>query len=290
MNRVRKNLLEIHAAVFLFGLSGLFGKLLALPPMFIVLGRVFFSSIFLFCLLLLTRKKIKIADKKALFLFFLSGGILAIHWTTYFGSIQKSTVAIGLLTFSTFPIFVTFLEPIFFHEKIKAADILIAGITFLGVFFVVPSFSIQSNVTQGAILGVISGFTYAVLSMMNKKYTQKYSSLMISFYEQVSATVFLLPTLVLYHPLVHGQDVFYLVILGTLCTGIAHSLFIHGLSNVKTQTAGIISSLEPIYGILFALLLLREIPTQREGIGGFIILLAVFFSTLQSQRTSKNTV
>jgi len=51
-NLKNRSLLEIHAAVLLFGLAGLFGKLILLPPTIIVLGRVFFASIFLFPVLL----------------------------------------------------------------------------------------------------------------------------------------------------------------------------------------------------------------------------------------------
>ena len=52
----RKNLLEIHAAVVLFGLAGLFGKWLIFSPVLIVLGRVFFASLALFlCMALCSR-------------------------------------------------------------------------------------------------------------------------------------------------------------------------------------------------------------------------------------------
>ena len=77
------------------------------------------------------------------------GVILAIHWTTFFKSIQVSTVAIGLLTFSTFPVFVTFLEPYFFKEKIKLSDVVIAIVTFLGVMLVIQKFELGNNLTQG---------------------------------------------------------------------------------------------------------------------------------------------
>lgn len=71
--------------------------------------------------------------------------------------------------------------------------------------------------------------------------------------------------------------------LGMVFTGIPHSLFINGLKNIKTQTAGIISSLEPVYGIIFATFLLREIPSLREVLGGSVILSTVFYSTIKSK-------
>lgn len=283
MNIKNKSLMEIHLAVFLFGLSGLFGKLLSLSSIIIVLGRVFFSSIFLLIIMLYLKKDIKLKQQKHYFYLVVMGVILAIHWSTFFKSIQVSTVAIGLLTFSTFPVFVTFLEPCFFKEKIRLSDVVIAIITFLGVVLVIPKFEMGSNLTQGVVWGIISGFTYAILSMLNRKYVKEYSSSVIAFYEQLVATIILVPFLFLQKPVFHIRDVLLLIILGIIFTGISHSLFISGLKNIKTQTAGIISSLEPVYGIIFAVFLLREIPTLREILGGIIILGTVFYSTIKSK-------
>ncbi|MDF2673785.1 MAG: EamA family transporter [Clostridiales bacterium] len=283
MTSKKQSLIEIHIAVFLFGVSGLFGKLLSFPSIVIVLGRVFFSSIFLLILLHFLKKDIKLREKKHYFYLAIMGIILAIHWTTFFQSIQVSTVAIGLITFSTFPVFVTFLEPYFFKERIKLSSILVAIVTFLGVVLVVPKFELGNNLTQGALWGILSGFTYAILSMLNRKYVKEYSSLVIAFYEQFIATIVLIPFLFLEKPVFQIREVFLLALLGVVFTGISHSLFINGLKNIKTQTAGIISSLEPVYGIILAAILLGEIPTIKEGLGGIIILSAVFYSTLKSK-------
>ncbi|MBZ2175560.1 DMT family transporter [Schnuerera sp. xch1] len=283
MDMKDKSLIKIHLAVFLFGISGLFGKLLSLSSIIIVLGRVFFSSIFLLGIMLYFKKDIKLKCNKDYFYLVVMGVILAIHWSTFFASIQVSTVAIGLLTFSTFPVFVTFLEPYFFKEKIKLSDIVIALITFLGVVFVVPKFEVENNLTHGVLLGLISGFTYAVLSIFNRKYVKDYSSSLIAFYEQFVATIILMPFLFLQKPVFQPKDILLLILLGIVFTGISHTLFINGLKNIKTQTAAIISSLEPVYGIIFAIFLVKEIPTLREVLGGIIILGTVFYSTIKSK-------
>lgn len=281
MNIKNKSLLEINIAVFLFGISGLFGKLLSLPSMIIVLGRVFFSSVFLFIVILYFKKDMKLKQHKHYIYLVVMGVILAIHWCTFFISIQVSTVAIGLLTFSTFPVFVTFLEPYFFNEKMKLSNIIIAIITFSGVVLVIPKFELGNSLTQGVLWGIVSGFSYAILSMLNRKYVKDYPSLVIAFYEQLAATIVLIPFLFWQKPIVHSKDILLLILLGTVFTGVSHSLFINGLKNIKTQTAGIISSLEPVYGIIFAALLLGEIPALREVSGGIIILGTVFFSTIK---------
>ena len=283
MNSKNKSLIEIHFAVFLFGLTGLFGKLLMLPPMMIVLGRVFFSCIFLFIILLTLKKDIKLKQGKHYLSLAAMGVILALHWSTFFYSIQVSTVAIGLLAFSTFPVFVTFLEPWFFKEKIEFKNIVTAVFTFFGVILIVPKFTLGNSITQGVLWGVISGFTYAILSILNRKYGEEYQSLVIAFYEQLVATIVLIPFLFIQKPAFELKDILLLILLGTVFTGISHSLFIEGLKKIKAQTAGILSSLEPVYGIVFAAFLLREIPTVREILGGVFILGSVFYATIQSK-------
>lgn len=281
MNAENKNLMQIHFAVLLFGLSGLFGKLLLLPSTIIVFGRVFFSSIFLFVIMFCLKRNIRLKNKSHYFYLLIMGLILAVHWTTFFKAIQISTVAIGVLTFSTFPVFTTFLEPYFFKEKIKLKDVIIAISTFSGVIFIVPRFELGNNLTQGVLCGIVSGFAYAVLSMMNRKYVKEYSSLLIAFYEQAVAAVLLIPSLFIEKAAFTPKDIVLLVLLGTVFTGISHSLFINGLKSIRTQVAGIISSLEPVYGIIFAAFLLGEIPNSREILGGVIILSTVFYSTIK---------
>ena len=283
MNIRNKNLIQIHVAVFLFGLSGLFGKLLLFSPIIIVLGRVFFSSAFLFVVMVYLKKEIKLKKKKDYFYMVIMGVILAVHWSVFFKSIQVSTVAIGLLIFSTFPIFVTFLEPYFFKEKIRIQDIVIAIITLLGVSLVVPKFQLNDNLTEGVLWGILSSLSYAILSMLNRKYVKEYSSVVIAFYEQFIATLVLIPFLFLIKPIFKPVDILLLILLGIIFTAISHSLFINGLKTIKTQTAGIISSLEPMYGIIFALLIIGEVPTIREVLGGIIILGTAFYSTIKSQ-------
>ncbi|GAA0783796.1 DMT family transporter [Hathewaya limosa] len=283
MDSKKKSLMELHLAVFLFGLSGLFGKFISLSPIIIVAGRVVFSSTFLFIIIHCFKKNMKLKEKKHYIFLLIMGLILAIHWTTFFKSIQVSTVAIGLLSFSTFPVFVTFLEPYFFKERIKGIDVLVALITFIGVIFVVPKFELGNNLTQGVLWGILSGFTYAVLGIFNRKYVKEYSSLVIAFYEQFVCAVILLPVFLVKRPIVTVKDIILMLLLGVVFTGISHTIFISSLKNIKTQIAGIISSLEPLYGIILAALLLGEIPTLRELFGGGIILGTVFYSTIKNK-------
>ena len=280
-------MLEIHIAVLFFGIAGLFGKLLALPPLVIVFGRTFFASLTLSAILFCSKTQLRTKSRRDLTVLILLGAILAVHWTTFFHSIQISTVAVGLLTFSTFPLFVTFLEPYFFKEKLHLFDILMAGSVLLGLVLVIPSFDFQNNVTQGAFWGIISGFTFAVLSILNRKYVSTYSPIMIACYQNWIATVILFPFLIFQDFTLQPYDYVLLVILGVFCTALAHVLFIRSLVQVKAQFASIIASLEPVYGIIFAFVLLGEVPALRTILGGVVILGTIMLSTMKRRSSEK---
>jgi drug/metabolite transporter (DMT)-like permease len=268
----KKSLFEIHAAVLLFGLAGLFGKWLILSPFIIVLGRVFFASITLALLLRFSKQSIKISPRKNyLYLIFL-GLILAVHWVSFFKSIQISTVAVGLLSFATYPVFTTFLEPLLLKEKIVKMNISFSLFCVAGVFLIIPSFGLDNSTFVGVLWGLLSSITFAVLTILNRKLTQHFSSLLIAFYQDFFAMLFLLPFYFVLRPALNTNDILLLCVLGVFCTAGSHTLFIKGMKRIKAQTASMIHFLEPVYGIIFAFFFLHEIPSLRIILGGAIIL------------------
>jgi drug/metabolite transporter (DMT)-like permease len=277
----RHGLLEIHIAVILFGLSGLFGKLLTLPPLVIVFGRTFFAFLTLSIILAGFKIPFRVNSRRDFFVLILLGIILAVHWITFFHSIQISTVAVGLLTFSTFPIFVTFIEPVFFKEKIRPFDILKAGSVVFGLLLVIPSFDFQNNITLGAFWGTLSGFTFAVLSILNRKYVSTYPPILMVCCQNGMATLILLPFMFFETWVLQPADYVLLPVLGIFCTALAHVLFIKSLVHIKTQLASITACLEPVYGIIFALFLLGEIPDARTILGGGIMLGTIALATMK---------
>jgi len=279
----QKALLEIHSAVFLFGLAGLFGKWLTFSPLIIVFGRVCFACAALAVFIFLSQRKFSIFPKSSYAILFFLGLLLATHWIAFFQSIQVSTVAVGLLSYSTFPIFTVFLEPLFFKKRIEVQNVFYAGLCLLGIFFIIPRFDLQHSVFQGVLWGVLSGFTFSVLTILNRKLSQKYSSLLIAFYEDISASVFLFPFLFIVKYSIGSKDIFLLFILGVLCTACSHTLFIKGMKYVQAQKASIISSLEPVYGIILAFIFLQEIPSLRTILGGIIILGSALKITLKKE-------
>jgi len=281
---VKKNttgFLQLHLAVLLFGGAGLFGKLIHLSAGAIVLGRAGLAALFLLGLKKAFKESYLVKTNWAMAQFVLLGILLAFHWVAFFQSIQLSTVAVGVLTFSTFPVFTTLLEPWFSSERLQLMDLGLAALAMLGVYLVLPADEISLDYWWGVVWGVLSGLSFAVLALLNKQLLKAYTSNAVSFYQNGIAALVLLPFFVGDLMTADYLDWGYLIILGVVFTGVAHTLFIHSMRYLKARTASLVASLEPVYGILLAWLLLGEMPTIRMLLGGCLILGVALVATLR---------
>lgn len=274
----------LHLSVMLFGLSAVLGQFVDVPAVIIAGGRVIFSSAALLIFSLVTKSSLKLRRKKDYGIALFTGVILAVHWTTFFQSIQSSSVAIGTITFSAFPLFLTFLEPLIFHEKLRFRSVASALVLLLGVGITIPDFSLKNETTMGAVWGLISALAYAVMSLSNRYLSGFYESRTICLYEQGTAAIVLLPAFLLIQTSWTAQNIAGIAVIGLVCTALAHSMYVSAQRNVKAQTAGVISGMETVYGILFAFLFLKEVPDFRELVGGAVILGVAVFSSLTSSK------
>ena len=281
-----RSLLEIHVAVFLFGFPGLFGKWLALSPPVIVFGRVLFASLALLAALGFGRRSLRIVPRRDLILLAVCGLTLAAHWTMFFKAVQISSVAVGLLAYASFPVFTVFLEPLLTKERWDPASLGYAFLCVLGLYLIIPGFEPSDAVVQGVLWGLGAGLTFAILSIINRILASRQSSLAVAFYQDLFAAIFLIPAVVRADFALSLRDVGLIALLGVFFTAGAHTLFIDGMREVRARTASILSSLEPVYGILLALLFLRESPSLRTVTGGAVVLAAALVATIRARRTS----
>jgi drug/metabolite transporter (DMT)-like permease len=226
---------------------------------------------------------LKVSGVKQLTLLIAAGLMLALHWSMFFLSIELSTVAIGMITFSTFPLFVTFLEPLFFKEKLLPRNVIAALLIMIGAAVTASEFSVESRMFLGIAAGMLSSLAYAALTLMNRHFVKSQTGAFTALCEQGFAAVALAPVMFFIHVRPTAADIALLALLGVVMTALAHTLFISTLKSLSAGTVGIISSMEAVYGIILALVLLSEIPSCREVIGGLIIVGTVTVSRLQGE-------
>lgn len=283
-SRVNGAIVSVNLAVLLFGLAGLFAKWIHVAAIGITFGRVLFSSAVLLIYQRARGQSLRLRSGRDAALLAAAGAILALHWWSFLEAIQISTVAIGTITFSSYPLFVTFLEPVAFHQRLKARNIAAALMILAGVAITIPELSLGNSQFRGILVGMVSALSYAVLTVLNKGFAERYNGTQVAFCEQTVAAIALIPFVLRAGLRPSGTDVLLTAVLGVFMTALAHTLFISSLKGLSAQLAGICSSMETVYGILFAFLILREVPSAREIVGAAIILGVVAWTQLRSAK------
>ena len=275
---LRSGRAALHVGVLLFGLAGLFGKWVTVGPVLIVFGRVIFGAGAWGALLGWLGRDFRPREQRPLLL--AAAAILFFHWVAFFQSVQVSTVAIALLSFSTAPMFTALLEPWWFRERFSFRYLLAALVTLVGIAVMVLPLDADEAVRRGVAWGVAAGLSFALLSLANRGLRRHYDSTALVFFQTTLVGVLVLPVL----PFVWGpfplKDIALLAALGLIGTT-AHSLFVQALTTVRVREATLVGNLEPVYGTVLAALLLAEIPSPRTLAGGLLILLAAGWVTLR---------
>ena len=279
----KKGILSILVAVFLFGASSLFVKLIPVSAFMITLGRALFSSVLLYVFIHMKKHSLRLKYPRHYFWNLFAGLLLTCHWFFLTLSIQVSYIHIGTISFATYPIFVLMFEPYVFKEKYQFKNFISVILIVMGITYLVPAFEITNSTSLGILYGLISSFCYAILTLINRRLAASYDSVVISLYEQLVVTMVMTIVIVFFTPVIETGtfiDFIELVIYGFIFTALAHSLYIYGLTYVKAQTASIISVLEPVFSIFLAILIFDEKLLITDIIATVLILLAVILSSV----------
>lgn len=283
-NQHLKHLLELNIAMMFVSTSGVLGRYISMPPPLTIWWRSFLA---LFCLgLFIWYKKIdlKITSKKDLKTILISGFFMGAHWVTYFYALKLSGVAIGMLAMFTYPIITVFLEPLFFKTRLNLNHVFLGVLVLIGIYFLTPELDVANNVTLGVISGIISAVFYAIRNILMKKKTASYHGSMLMFYQMIVIAVLLVPVLFIFEASPTTNDWLGLGALALLTTSVGHTMFVLSMKNFSIGTVSIMSSVQPIFGILFGMLFLAETPTISTIIGGVLILTTVVIESIYSSR------
>ncbi|MDN5216386.1 DMT family transporter [Fulvivirgaceae bacterium BMA12] len=286
MNHQLRALLEINLATLFIATSGVLVKSISLAVPVIILSRCIIGLFFLFLLIKFFKESLQVNFLRDKRFFILSGFLLAGHWLTYFYSIQISTVAVAVISLFTFPVVTTLLEPLFFKTRIDKLNIVLSVIVIGGIILIVPSPDLNNNITLGVLFGIISSVMYACRNLMSKKYVTVYPGTSLLFYQLVVALFFLLPPGFYYLEPISTQNLIYLILLGLFTTALGHMLFLRGLKHYSASTASIISSLQPVYAIILAVIFIGEKLETRVIFGGAIIFAVVIIQNLKQLKRS----
>jgi drug/metabolite transporter (DMT)-like permease len=279
-----QSLIYLHIAVFLFGGTALFSKLIGLPALDITVYRTGIASIALFILLTLQKKELTLEKMKDYGIAILLGVVVGIHWVTYFTSMQMAGVTVGIIAFFTYPVITVFIEPLFKKSLPKAKDIMTALIVIVGITLLIPEVDFGNQVTFGIATGVFSAFFFALRNVLHKNYFSHYSGPHTMLYQTLVACLMLCLFVEIPPTQVANTDWLLLLLVGIVFTATPHAFFASSLRHLSATTAGLISCLQPLYGSVLAFLLLHERPNLLTMIGGLLVISAAIFETWSVSR------
>ncbi len=280
-----KHFLELTFATLFISTSGVLGKHIALDPPVIIWCRAFLALFVLYFYCRHKKISLKIQSNKDLPTLLLSGIFMAGHWVTYFYALKLSNVALGILSLYTFPVITALLEPLFVQSKLSLVQVFLGLLILMGVYVLLPEFDIENDQVLGVLVGVFSALLYALRTLLLKQHVKKYSGTVIIFHQMIIVSVLLVPFLFLMNVTAIPSQIPYLLVLAVITTAVGHTLFVKSLNFFEVSTASIISSLQPIFGIILAYVFLNEIPSVNVYAGGFIILFTVVIESLRSKKS-----
>ena len=274
-------LLLLNMGMLFSSSSGAFGRYIDLSPPLTIGYRAFIALVLLALYGLIQRHRFQFDLKQHGLIVFLSGILMALHWVLYFYALRWGSVAIGMLSLFTYPVFTSLLEPLFFNIKWQWRHLMMSLLIIIGIYFLAPSLDIKNVSTQGLLMGLFSAFTYSLRNILLKKKIDTFKGSMLMFYQMVITFVFLIPAFIVYGM----EDVTpQLPFIGALAilTTIGHTLFINSFRYFNISTVSILSSIQPLLGIALGVIFLSEIPNEPSIIGGVLILLTVIIESRKS--------
>ena len=284
---LNKNLVILHFTVFIWGFTGILGKLISVSAVHLVWYRVLIASISLFFYFRFNRTQFKVS-KAAFFRLVFTGALVGAHWILFFLSIKLSTVSVALVCFSSLTLFTAILEPLINKKRISGLEIISGLLIIVGIFVI---FKFETQYTKGIIAGLVCAVCASLFSIINARQVRHYQAPVIAFYELSGAFVWIS----LYLLFTAGfdasmaltrSDFGYLFLLGTVCTSLAYVAGVSVMRELSPFRVALITNLEPVYGIIMSFLFFGDMNKMTAGFwtGAVIILSTIFlFPVAQKQ-------
>lgn len=289
---MKKALVQLNAAVFLWGFTGVLGKAITLDSTMLVWWRLLITMISLWILYWIQGKAKRI-PLKSILVISLIGTLLALHWVFFYASIKLANVTIALTCLSTTALLASLIEPLVLQKKFDPFEIVLGMFAIAGIFII---YNTHLQFSTGIIVGLLASLFTVLVSVFNKKIVDQYHHEHITLYQLTGGFLGLTFLLPLFHLVFPGKwlmptkwDWLWLIILSWVCTILTFFLYIRSLKKISAFTMNLTLTLEPIYGIILAFLIYHENKFLSKWfyVGFALIILAVFFHTLRLIYTSR---
>lgn len=288
-----KDYVKLHFLVFLWGFTAVLGKLVSIPSVEMVFYRTLLAALGMAALILVVRGSFKVSNSD-LIKVVLTGFIVAIHWLTFFGAGRIANPSTSLVGFATCSFWAALIEPLAKRKKIQLLEIGLGVVVIVGLSII---FAGDFQYPLGLFLGIISGLTAAIFSVINARLVTRVNAHTITFYEMTSACLLILVFFPIYQStwaddgklslLPTGSDWVYIAIMAWVCSVYAYSVAINLTRKLSVFFIQLALNLEPLYGIVLALIVFgnKEVMGMNFYAGTIIIISAVAIYPILKKKT-----
>lgn len=278
----------LHLVVLIWGFTGIIGRLVSLGSVPLVFYRASVAVPVIAVYLWWSGLPFRV-DRLGWLRFAGVGALVALHWTLFFEAIKISTISVALVCQSAAPFFAALLEPLVFRRRFHIHELGLGVATAAGVGVI---FGFETEYAAGIAVGLAAAFTGALFTVINARLVVHYDSRVMGLYELACAWITLFLFLMVMHeprgviPLPVGTDWIYLLVLGTVCTAFAFVAGTYVMRQLSPFTVMLATNLEPVYGILLALLVFREAELMSAGfyVGAVVILASIWINAIIVRR------
>ena len=296
--------LELHCAVLLAGLTAVLGELILLEAVPLVWWRVLLAGLSFLPVVFLRREGGHLRlrpvglSPKLIVRLLLIGAVVGAHWVTFYGSVKLANASVAVLCFSLVSLFTALLEPWLLRRGVDWTEVGLGAMVVPGMAMVIGV--VRADFYLGVGVGVMSAALAAVFAVLNKRYVDEVPAVTMSGVEMAGAWL----AITVATPLLVAVDMTsaaafrpaptdwaYMAVLVLGCTTLAFLLQLRSLKVLSAFASNLAYGLEPVYGILLAVVILRQ---DRELSGGFyvgagLIVVAILVHARLRRREVKDT-
>ncbi|RIV21156.1 DMT family transporter [Fibrisoma montanum] len=288
--------LQLHFIVVIWGFTAILGKFLEpLSSPVVVLYRTLLAAGGMALVLYARKQSVQLAPGERLRLL-ATGGLIALHWIAFFAAARIANVSVCLAGMATSSLWASLLEPLLLRRRIRSVEVFLGAVVMVGLYLI---FRFEFDKMAGLLMAVLSAMLSSLFTIINSRFTQRHNALVISFYEMSGAfvTSALFVGLLLGFgqsegPLVpvSGLHWLWLAILSFVCTVYAYTIGIRLLRKFSPYMAVLTVNLEPVYGILLAVVIFGSSERMTPGFyAGTLVILAAVLAYPFLNRTMRKT-
>jgi len=282
--------LQIHFCVLLWGITAILGKLITLPALPLVWWRMLMVVA---ALALLPRvwRGLAALTPRLLLGYAAVGALVGLHWLTFYGAIKLANASVAATCIALAPVFTAVIEPWVAKRPFRPSELVFGLAVLPGVALVVGG--VPDGMRAGVAIGAVSALFVAAFGSLNKRLVDHADPLTVTAVELGAGTLtltLLAPLLPVLLPALSGpllvlpglHDTALLLALALLCTLLPFALALVALRHLSAYAVQLVTNLEPVYAIVFAIVLLDEQKqlTALFYLGVAVILGAVFLHPL----------